>query len=619
MRNLFVRESDFIKNNEIKWEKLDKTTIPQNDDLVTSYSEVSEDTSYARTYYKNRSIRVYLNYLLGKLESDLMNKRSKLDRNFGQFWKYTIPKAMYQARKVLLLAFLVFLVFTIIGYYSAASDNNFTREVFGDSYVTMTLQNIEKGDPMAVYKQQEPLEMFFQIAFNNIRVGLFAFALGCLFGIGSLFSMLLNGIMIGAFMHFFYSRGLSGDFNLAVWMHGTFEIAMLIIESAAGFVMGLGLVNKGNYTTQQSFYLSSKKGIYILIATIPFTIFAAVIESFVTRYTEIPNYIRAGFIIACLLFTLYYFVIYPFLLNAKKPFEEDEELNFIEADKTETLFYLRFKKPTLVALDTLSKNFGFVLKITFTLVILLVALSKIFHFGLFNELKFGVINGIFNGENFVNMFVNLGWLPQNIGIIVTSTGILATSPIWGFAFYMIAVRILNSYSQTDLRFSVWQCFQFIIVFCAQMAIFKFAPMLISLLSIPLFINILVALIFENGFSKAIGNSFKYGLFKTNQWVGFLTCIFISFLLAYLLHSPLFWTISSVVELFYLKEDLAFVDMVKMILLGLALLVIISFFILAVAIAAANYLLNKEMTERNQLTEAIDKMALKKQILGFEIE
>lgn len=619
MRNLFVRETDFIKNNEIKWGKLDKTSIPQNDDLITSYSEVSDDAAYARTYYKNRSIRVYLNYLLGKIESDLMNKRSKLDRNFGQFWKYTIPKAMYQARKVLLLAFLVFLVFTLIGYYSAASDNSFTREVFGDSYVTMTLQNIEKGDPMAVYKQQEPLEMFFQIAFNNIKVGLFAFALGCLFGIGSLFSMMLNGVMIGAFMHFFYSRGLSADFNLAVWMHGTFEIAMVIIESAAGFVMGLGLVNKGNYTTQQSFYLSSKKGIHILIATIPFTIFAAVIESFVTRYTEIPDFIRAGFIIACLLFTLYYFVVYPILLNTKKPFDEDEELHFIEEIKSDSLFYLRFKKPILVALETLSANLGFVLKVIIAMVAFLVITAKLLSFNLFNELKFGVISGIFNGENFINMFVNLGWLPENIGIIFSSTGILATAPFWGLALYLIALRVLRYYSQIAFGFNSWKCAQFIAVFCLQMTIFKFLPMIISLLTIPLILNMLVAIIFENNLSKVISNSFKYGLFKTNQWVGLLACFFITFLVAYLLHSPLFWTISGVVELFYLKEDLAFADMVKMILMGLALMVIFSFFILALATTAANYLLNKEISEREELTEAIDKMSLNNQILGFETE
>jgi len=619
MRNLFVRESDFIKNNEIKWGKLDKTAISQNDDLVASYSEVSDDAAYARTYYKNRSIRVYLNYLLGKLESDLMNKRSKLDRNFGQFWKHAIPKAMYQSRKVLLLAFLVFLVFTIIGYYSAESDNNFTREVFGESYVTMTLQNIEKGDPMAVYKQQDPIEMFFQIGFNNIRVGLFAFALGCLFGIGSLFSMLINGIMIGAFMHFFYSRGLSADFNLAVWMHGTFEIAMLIIESAAGFVMGLGLVNKGNYTTQQSFYLSSKKGIHILIATIPLTIFAAVIESFVTRYTSIPSFIRAGFIIACLLFTLYYFVVYPLLLNAKGKFEEDEELNFIEDAATETLFYLRFKKPILVAIQALSKNLGLILKTMFGTVLAIIILSQILNFGLYNELKFGVLQGIYEGEDFINMFVNLGWLPHNIGIIFKSNGVLATAPIWGFSLYLIAVNILSHYSKTTLSFSWSQAVQFTFIFGLQMLIFRFLPMIIGLLAIPVFVSFLVAIIFENDFPKAIANAFIYGIFKTNQWLGLLSSFFISFLVAYLLHSPLFWTISSVVELFYLKEDLAFAEMVKMILLGLALLVIFVFFILIMSITAANYLLNKEMKERNELTEAINKMTLNKQILGFEIE
>ena len=54
---------------------------------------------------------------------------------------------MYYARKTLLISFLVFLVFTGIGYYSASQDAKFTREVFGNAYVTETIKNIEKGDP----------------------------------------------------------------------------------------------------------------------------------------------------------------------------------------------------------------------------------------------------------------------------------------------------------------------------------------------------------------------------------------------------------------------------------------------------------------------------------------
>ena len=50
----------------------------------------------------------------------------------------------------------------------------------GDQYVNATLSNIDKGDPMAVYKQMGQTEMFLGITFNNIRVSFLVFVAGIL-------------------------------------------------------------------------------------------------------------------------------------------------------------------------------------------------------------------------------------------------------------------------------------------------------------------------------------------------------------------------------------------------------------------------------------------------------
>ncbi|GAB3818013.1 hypothetical protein GCM10028895_14740 [Pontibacter rugosus] len=55
------------------------------------------------------------------------------------------------------------------------------RLILGDSYVNMTLENIRRGDPMAVYKGQGEAEMFLFITFNNIKVAFMAFVMGVFF------------------------------------------------------------------------------------------------------------------------------------------------------------------------------------------------------------------------------------------------------------------------------------------------------------------------------------------------------------------------------------------------------------------------------------------------------
>ena len=93
-----------------------------------------------------------------------------------------------------------------IGVLSSIINPDFARVVLGDGYVEMTLENIEKGDPMAVYKESRPLGMSLGIAANNLFVALRTAIFGVLASIGTVFIMLYNGIMVGAFQYFFIEK-----------------------------------------------------------------------------------------------------------------------------------------------------------------------------------------------------------------------------------------------------------------------------------------------------------------------------------------------------------------------------------------------------------------------------
>jgi len=76
----------------------------------------------------------------------------------------------------------------------------------GDAYVNMTLENIANDDPMAVYKKASETDMFLGITINNIRVSLMAFSFGVLAGVGTVFLIMQNAIMLGSFQYFFYEK-----------------------------------------------------------------------------------------------------------------------------------------------------------------------------------------------------------------------------------------------------------------------------------------------------------------------------------------------------------------------------------------------------------------------------
>ena len=113
---------------------------------------------------------------------------------------------MYTSRKPLLYAFLIFTVAILIGGVSAYFDETFVRLILSDAYVNMTLENIEKGNPTAVFSSSSESDMFFGITFNNIRVSFYAFVAGLFFSVGTGFILFSNGIMVGTIYSFFLKK-----------------------------------------------------------------------------------------------------------------------------------------------------------------------------------------------------------------------------------------------------------------------------------------------------------------------------------------------------------------------------------------------------------------------------
>ena len=331
-----MKETSFISQNKDKWrkfEELNKSQDSNPDELSELFVEITEDLSYARTFYPRRSVRVYLNGMAQNVFTSLYKIKKNPLGKFIDFWITGLPLEMYRARKNLLYAFIIFSVAALIGIASTENDINFARVILSDDYVEMTNDFIEEGDPMKVYKKRDSYEMFVSIFFNNIQVAFYCFILGIFFSFGTGFFMVYNGIMLGSFQSYFYYKGLTKSAIigkqllittfLSIWIHGAFEISAIIIAGAAGLTLGNGLMFPGTFTRLQSLQISAKRGIKIMVGLIPFFFIAAVFESWVTRHTEYPIWLKLGIIILSFSIIITYFVIYPFIVARKNPDKVD--------------------------------------------------------------------------------------------------------------------------------------------------------------------------------------------------------------------------------------------------------------------------------------------------------
>ena len=121
--------------------------------------------------------------------------------------------------------------------------------------------------------------------------------------------------MLGAFITFFYTKGVFFEANKQIWLHGTIEISVIIVAGCAGLIMGNSILFPKTYSRRVSFMKGAIDGVKVMISTIPFFIIAGFIEGFITRYTAMPNWLAFLIIGTSLLLILFYYGLYPILLN----------------------------------------------------------------------------------------------------------------------------------------------------------------------------------------------------------------------------------------------------------------------------------------------------------------
>ncbi len=219
-----MREALFVKQNSEKWQHYDSMQQASPDEVANQFIEITNDLAYSKTFNPNSKTTAYLNGLASKLHQSVYKNKKEKSNRFIDFWKTELPLIFLQHKKQVLYALCFFLISCAIGALSAKYDDTFVRLIMGDGYVNMTNENIAKGDPFGVYKQDNPFMMFLQIGSNNIFVALYTFVSGIIFSFGSIVSLFRNGIMLGSFQYFFFSKGLGFQSILVIWIHGTLEI-----------------------------------------------------------------------------------------------------------------------------------------------------------------------------------------------------------------------------------------------------------------------------------------------------------------------------------------------------------------------------------------------------------
>lgn len=314
-----MKEITFLKQNVERWEAYEASLNKQEPstpaEITDMFVELTDDLSYARSNFPGSKTTSYVNRLTSQIHQKVYKNKKESNSRIWMFWALELPYLFGKYHRLLLVSFVIALIAGALGFVSEVYNENFVRAILGDGYVNSTIERIKSGNALGIYGEMPAYYMYFYITIHNIGVSFKMFAFGILFSLGTGLFLVYNGIMVGAFLGMFYKYNVLGLALKVIWIHGTLEISAIIIAGCAGFVLGNSFMFPGTYSRLESFKRGAKDGIKIIVGLIPVFMCAGFLESFITRYTEMPLALSLLIILGSLAFLIFYFIILPLKLK----------------------------------------------------------------------------------------------------------------------------------------------------------------------------------------------------------------------------------------------------------------------------------------------------------------
>jgi uncharacterized membrane protein SpoIIM required for sporulation len=266
-------------------------------ELALLYRQSASDLATVREDASSKQLAVYLNQLLGRAHNLIYMGRRANRRGIWTFYKDIYPAIFRETFPDTFAAFVLFLAAAFAGVLMGMADPSFTRHFLGPQMVDsierheMWTHSIVTVKPMASSA----------ILTNNISVALSTFALGITAGIGTVWMMLLNGLMMGVVGVACWHEGMS----LALWSfvaaHGVLELPAIFIAGGAGLGVAKGLLFPGSLPRRESLVRAGGRSVRLLLGTIPMLLVAGVVEGFVSP-SDLPYQLK--FLLAAALATM---------------------------------------------------------------------------------------------------------------------------------------------------------------------------------------------------------------------------------------------------------------------------------------------------------------------------
>ena len=303
-----MKQQDFETQHEALWQGMENLLLILNKQRKASRSlPAGETASFPQNY---RQIchhlalareRQYATYLIDRLDKLVLDGHQHLYRARGfllsqvlHFFAVGFPALVRAEARLFWLAFaLLYLPTLVMGVAQQYAPQMVYTMLDHATLVSVETMYDPKGAHIGRERQSDSnFLMFGHYIKNNIGISFQTFAGGLLYGLGSIFYLVYNGLFFGAIAGHLTRIGYGTTFFPFVVGHGAFELTAIVLSGAAGLKMGLALLSPGDQTRMAALRDASQISIRIVYGVIVMLLIAAFIEAFWSSSQAIPPTVK---------------------------------------------------------------------------------------------------------------------------------------------------------------------------------------------------------------------------------------------------------------------------------------------------------------------------------------
>lgn len=277
---------EFVQQRSASWTQLERLLDAENTakdgaavrQLAALYREICADLMRARALGFGPDVQRRLDALAARSHNFLY----RTPRHHGSLVVQRIlvefPRTVRREWPFVLSAVALFWIPFAVGAVGALASNTFAEHVLSARELEQAAQSFSHGFDGREASTNASMAGFY--VYNNVGIAFRCFATGILFGAGSVFFLVYNGLNIGTVLGHLERLGHGKNLLTFVSGHSAFELGAVVIAGAAGLRIGYSLLDTRGLTRLGSLRFAGKAAITLVLGAACMLLVAAAIEGF---------------------------------------------------------------------------------------------------------------------------------------------------------------------------------------------------------------------------------------------------------------------------------------------------------------------------------------------------